>query len=112
MAHKTRDVLDTLAALEAETGKTARELAPIVDELYTLAKRADHYNEMRCNVEMTDQQEARADRIDARMVALVASIGLTGTPNGDPRGFAFYVHLPKTGRYNSWGGAETGWGIG
>ena len=38
--------------------------------------------------------------------------GLKFEIDGDPRGFAIKLKTPKTGRYNTWGGRETGWGIG
>lgn len=56
----------------------------------------------------TVASQAKVDRCEARVSALLARHGLTATFNGDPRGFPFLIILPS-GRSNSWGGV--GWGL-
>ncbi len=112
MTIKAKDAMETLAAFQEETGKTAHELVQVILRLYQLAARVQRYNELDCNHGLDPRQQRVSDRLEKAMVELAASIGLVGKHGGDPRGYPFYVLLPKTRRYNSWGGAETGWGIG
>lgn len=52
--------------------------------------------------------EAKVERFEARVSALLARHDLAADFNGDPRGFPFLIILPS-GRSNSWGGV--GWGL-
>lgn len=54
--------------------------------------------------------EKRETQIEHRMKQLADSIGCQIKFGGDPRGYTVKVVLPD-GRYNTWGGAEEGWGI-
>lgn len=67
-----------------------------------------------CNEEMSDRTtaalEAKEGRIEQRIRKLLRPYGITVTFGGDPRGFTVKLHLPS-GKYNSWGGRESGFGI-
>lgn len=42
---------------------------------------------------------------------MAESLGVTLELGGDPRGYTVKLMTPKSGRYNTWGGAECGWGV-
>lgn len=55
--------------------------------------------------------DVQAARIEERVRALAAKNGATVNLSGDPRGYVVKLHLPS-GRYNTWGGPESGYGVG
>lgn len=61
-----------------------------------------------------DRWDARIERdekrIEKRITEICAPLGLTPRFGGDPRGYTVSLHLPS-GAYNSWGGAENGYGV-
>ena len=54
--------------------------------------------------------EKRQEQIEKRIQQVCELIGCTVRFGGDPRGYTVSVFLPS-GRYNTWGGAESGWGV-
>lgn len=62
-----------------------------------------------------DEWEANRARREAECEARIGkaaqSIGATVRTGGDPRGFTVKVMMPRTGAYNSWGGAADGFGV-
>jgi len=70
--------------------------------------------ESRCSEEMSERATARLERreaqIERRIGHLAAYIGCGVKFTGDPRGYCVRLILPD-GRYNTWGGAEDGWGV-
>lgn len=54
--------------------------------------------------------EKREGQIEKHMKQIADGYGLTINFGGDPRGSTVKIHFPS-GRYNTWGGRETGWGI-
>lgn len=71
-----------------------------------------HYAEAACNRELSKAEERKVELLEARVRVLVAQLGegFRVRFNGDPRGFAVKIQNPA-GRYNTWGGAEDGWGV-
>lgn len=67
-----------------------------------------------CSDELTEPQEqarsAREQLLEDRIRAIAESMSLTVEFSGDPRGFT--VKLFGVGTHNTWGGAESGYGIG
>jgi len=55
------------------------------------------------------RDERREAKLRAKAEELAKRIGLSIHFNGDPRGAAIKIHTPRTGAYNSFGGAEDGW---
>jgi hypothetical protein len=55
------------------------------------------------------RDERREAKLRAEAEELAKRIGLSIHFNGDPRGAAIKIHTPRTGAYNSFGGAEDGW---
>lgn len=79
------------------------------------AARYSTIQERWCSEEMSDRTtadlEKRESRIETRIRDLLAPYGITVSFHGDPRGFCVYLHLPS-GKHNSLGGREDGYGIG
>lgn len=63
-----------------------------------------------CNGTATPTSERRALGAANAALKLAELAGVTPRLCGDPRGYALKLVLP-TGRYNTWGGAEEGWGV-
>ncbi len=54
--------------------------------------------------------EMRTQQLERRITEICQSIGVRPNFGGDPRGYTVKLHLP-TGVYNTWGGAEEGYGV-
>lgn len=71
-------------------------------------------SELECSVEMSEQEAKRLkrknDACEHRIAKLAESIGAKLMTSGDPRGYCSKLIL-KSGRYNTWGGPESGFGI-
>lgn len=80
-----------------------------VDELLVLARRHGVAAVRVCN-RGSDSDVARKDAVEARIEALCAGVGVRVKFGGDPRGYTVKVFFPS-GRSNTWGGAEDGWGV-
>ena len=64
-----------------------------------------------CNREVTSQETARAMQAEHRMRKVLANYpGVELVVGGDPRGYCCKLLLPSK-RYNTWGGAESGYGV-
>lgn len=85
-------------------------VAVLADELMRLSRAHGRIQVNRCNRELTDREEKRDDRIEAKITELLTPYGIKPDFGGDPRGYTVKLHLP-TKRYNTWGGAESGWGV-
>lgn len=88
-----------------------------IDRIFRLARRANRYNTAACNRELSPREAKLAEKTDAEFEALVAEIakreGLAvGVKcKGDPRGYPFKIRVEPDRPYNTWGGAEDGWGV-
>ena len=102
-----------LSAYIAFIGKhTPREAAQDAAELCRLATSLNRLNEIACNCGLTERQEQRKRNLQTRIKAVVEHAGLVLNHfNSDPRGYAVYLDLPD-GSYNTFGGRESGYGIG
>lgn len=97
-AEKTKDVDFGTVRLRASKLKYAARV------LWSLS-------ETMCNRDFTNAEQERWNRM-LRMARFNADeLGVDFDLNRDPRGFTLYFKTPKTGRSNSWGGTEMGWGI-
>lgn len=88
----------------------AKDAARLQDDLHVLGIKCQRNAEKLCNLEnytdQRDQLRAKLSQIAKRHgVELVASV------TGDPRGYCLKVKMPL-GDYNTWGGAEDGYGFG
>jgi len=71
----------------------------------------NRWNEIDCSIDIGDRERARQERRSenrlARVKAICDRIGATLNPNGDPRGYAYYITLPS-GKTNDLGGRGLG----
>jgi len=79
-------------------------------DLYKLALACEHNATELCNT--TDHVDTR-DKLRARLKAIAAkhNVALVADVTGDPRGYCLKLHLPDES-HNTWGGKESGFGIG
>lgn len=89
------------------------------EELMRLARRHGRMQERLCNGYEDAGQQARAEKADERNEQRITDLlksspafACVERPNlgGDPRGYTVKIIL-KSGQYNTWGGAEEGWGV-
>lgn len=81
----------------------------LVDKLMVMGKRAQRNAENLCNLgDYKDRRDSIARSV--RAVLTDAGIETKFKVGGDPRGFCLKIVLPD-GNYNTWGGAEEGWGF-
>ena len=109
-AQREMEVAELAALITKDTTLTPYAAAQSAVALKHMANRLHRYAEAACNYGLTEQQEKRVASLEKRVAKLCQDMGLTVKFNGDPRGYAVKVQLPS-GRYNTWGGAEDGWGI-
>lgn len=107
-ATSNREALE-FAFLMGETGKL--RLSETM-QLMRLARAHGRLAEIDCTQDggMTEKQRRRSDRIEQQISALLAPSRIKVNFGGDPRGYTVKLILPS-GRYNTWGGAEDGWGV-
>lgn len=86
------------------------------DTLKSLLKWARNHGklqEIACSDELRyEWAEKRTEQVEKTLTKLATKLNLGITFNGDPRGFTIKLHFPKTKAWNTWGGEETGYGIG
>jgi len=91
-----------------------RETVRVANQFMKLARTLERINVRECNgyhieaQRLTDEQ-GRA-RTEARLKDLCRHYGFGLNLGGDPRGYAVKLILP-TGRYNTFGGKEEGYGV-
>jgi len=81
-----------------------------------IIKRAE---EVFCSIEMDERTtkalERKMELAEARIHKVAKTLGITATTGGDCRGCCAYLHFTYLGEaqkpHNSWGGAESGWGL-
>lgn len=112
------------AAMIAEFGDR-KETRAAVRELFILANAHMTRSVEQCNgptdreraargFDWDEWEETRAAserETERRILAIAETIGARVKLGGDPRGFTVKLMMPKTGAYNSWGGAEEGFGV-
>lgn len=82
-------------------------------ESIRLAKEYQRIQEKHCNGVSTEKHERREAKIEKIITNLIAQLhGLRVEFGGDPRGYTVKLHLANGKLYNTWGGSESGYGIG
>jgi len=70
--------------------------------------------ELECSVEMSEAEAARvakrSESAEKRAAKIAATFGAKILTQGDPRGYCLKLKL-KSGRHNTWGGPEAGFGV-
>ena len=79
--------------------------------LWGLADSLNKLHEVECNNGLTPKQSAHYETLVRQAEDIAAAYGCTIRVGGDPRGHAIHVLFP-TPTGNTWGGDESGWGIG
>lgn len=64
-----------------------------------------------CNEELSEKDKRRELEIEKWLSERGSYLGIVFTFNGDPRGYTIKMKTPRSGKYNTWGGAEVGWGV-
>jgi hypothetical protein len=116
---KYADVLRNPEAWKLHTPPDADEVAETAVKLARYARTLHRLAENDCNVGLTRYEEKQEAATEERVTALCRLYGWEVQHNGDPRGFAYYIHFPyheEDGRpawrpANSWGGQEHGYGV-
>jgi hypothetical protein len=93
-------------------------LPGVCAELIRLARRYAKIQERWCNEDMSgtpgleDRVRAREKKLEEKIRAVASEIkGVKGVKfTGDPRGYCVRLHL-RSGKYNTWGGVDDGYGI-
>ena len=98
---------------------TEQRAFEISESLVSKARSLGRIAERWCSEEMSDETSARVtkreERLEAEVRELCSEINVRPSFDGDPRGFAVKLHFgpdPVRQPGNTWGGCETGWGIG
>ena len=77
-----------------------------------LAKEYHRIQEHDCNGTKTPRMATRETTIENLIRDIVTKVGLRVHFDGDPRGYCVKLHAPNQDVYNTWGGKESGYGIG
>jgi len=121
--------METVRAASILLEECGREISPphltaaVLDaaKLESFQRQLRAVNERQCNgytngrgdwdQETEDRDIRRADRVELQARELAARYGVAVSVQGDPRGSALHIKTPKTQRYNTLGGAESGWAL-
>lgn len=97
-------------AVVARNFPEAQDPAKLQDDLHRLGCACYRNAEKLCSVEGYEDQR---EYLRAKLAKIAAKHGVTlrGNVSGDARGFGLYIIMPL-GDYNTWGGAEHGYGFG
>jgi len=86
-----------------------------IDMLIDLISKATSYRklqELACCQELTTRQLAREERLEREIANIAELLNTKAEFHGDPRGHCVYLKKPGSKTfYNTFGGAETGYGI-
>lgn len=116
-ARFTRDDLLTAQVIleESKVGGRFEDVMDLAAALKSCATTVHRVAENACNGYRNDGDEDRDNRREARAIAKAEAWlkphGIELRTGGDPRGACFYLKTPKSGRHNTWGGAESGWAV-
>lgn len=81
-----------------------------VEKMLQLARGMQRLATEECNRQLTEREQARQERLKLAVHAMAKSWGIVAHVGDDPRGYCIKLMLPS-GTYNTWGGAECGWGV-
>jgi hypothetical protein len=100
--------------LEEFPGRAHGEVIAMAKDLMRKASTSERIATVLCSVEMSEKRQARIEAEDERNDAAIKRVcdawGMVAVLSGDPRGYTVKVKLPS-GRSNTWGGSEHGWGV-
>lgn len=105
---KRRD--EAIDAFMQEFGLDFRPAADVIDKLLVFGRRAQRNAENLCNVEGAVDRRDNIRKAVAKVLKDSNLDFLKFKVGGDPRGYCLKIIMPS-GRHNTWGGAEEGWGF-
>ncbi len=78
------------------------------------AKALSRYAVLDCNGDLTEVQQLKDRNVQGRVEDICKAYVVLVDFGCDPRGYVVKLHFTygKDKPYNTWGGAESGWGIG
>jgi hypothetical protein len=83
-----------------------------VCDMVRLAKAYHRIQEHDCNGTKTKRMETMERNLECRIEEIAVKYGLRVVFEGDPRGYVVKLFSPLKNVYNTWGGVESGYGIG
>ncbi len=98
-------------ALEVTKPIDPETLADIGRLILRSAATHGRYAVEECNRELSASEVSLHNASCERLARYANRLGVTLTLGGDPRGYTVKLMTPKSGKYNTWGGAEDGWGV-
>ena len=108
---KFRDMAEIVAVLAEAMPTVPPQMVAARALQFCKAARVIERNAVnQCNGVDSPRTEARALKAANAVATLASECGFTPRLGGDPRGYTLKLILP-TGRYNTWGGVEDGWGV-
>ena len=116
-AIEAREIVSRYYAVgAAEAGSHGLQIYADMEEVCTIAKRHHTLQERLCNGIADEKALKRAEKMGDTYEKKIASIlkpyGIRCSFSGDPRGFTVKLHVDVKGFYNTFGGQETGYGVG
>lgn len=106
-----RDTLDVILAESAL--KSVWHARRWLNDVLLLAQRLHTVYEGQCSKDLgpagNANRESARRNLESQLRFKFREVGLGLYLNADPRGNPVGILTPKTGRYNTWGGAEAGW---
>jgi len=99
------EALDRVNALETIQTEDFLEMVRLAKVLHKIA-------EHECNGYSYKAMEGRKFNSQVTIGTIAVKYGLKVDFDGDPRGYVVKIHAPKGDVYNTWGGRESGYGIG
>lgn len=106
----TRFVATLYSAQPALSKRPAADVVRAVDAVITASASLQSLAVKDCNVGLTRRDENRKETLQATIAGHCKILGAKPKFNGDPRGYVVKLIL-KTGSYNTFGGAEAGYGV-
>lgn len=96
---------------EVDPARTTQEVLNFYEAVLGLSKRLHRLYVKACNQQLTNYEEQAIEQLCVQIKAHFDGLGLGLYLNSDPRGNHIGIKTPKSGRYNTLGGAEAGWRI-
>jgi len=97
-----------------DDGASDQQCAKAAAKLASWARAIGRINIEECNRELRGSEIEKRERLQTEVERLAEAFGVVADTHEDPRGYPVKLHFtyvdPKPG--NTFGGAETGWGIG
>ena len=112
-AKERREALEVIRAESECIWTNQAAMSVWLEDVESAARRLHKLYESACSDDLGTEGNAdrngRIKELEERLERAFKLAGLGLYLNGDPRGNPVGILTPKTGKYNTWGGAEAGW---